>query len=127
MKVIKIPYDAKEPCTVHDVPDAEDTRCLDKIKELIQIEWAEIVLTFIKGEDPRREYVLIVDEIGKLKEGWVKRINPRASQWYAGSMHGDPIVGDVILMAREWTKNFGECDLAGLNEYEEEVLMFYMI
>lgn len=127
MKVIKIPYDTKKPCTVNEVTDTEDIRCLDKIKELIQIEWAEIVLTFIRGEDPHRDYVLIVDEIGKLKDEWVKKINPRASQWYAGAMHGDPIVGDVILMAREWKDNFGECDLAGLTDYEEEVLMFYLI
>lgn len=126
MKVIKIPYDTKRPCTVHNVEETECCRLLDKLKELIQIEWAEIVLTFIKGEDPHRDYVLIVDEVGKLKDEWFKKINPRASKWYAGSMHGDPIVGDVILMAREWNDIFGECDLVGLTDYEE-VLMFYMI
>ena len=133
MKVIKIPYDKNIPCTVHEIQDAEDLsieesgKVLDRIKELISIEWAEVVLTFIKSGDPRREYCLIVDEVGKLKEGWVKRINPRASQWYAGAFHGDPIVGDVVLLAREWTASFGECDLAGLTEWEEEVLMFHLL
>jgi hypothetical protein len=33
----------------------------------------------------------------------------------------------VVLMAREWTASFGECDLAGLTEREEEVLMFHLL
>ena len=111
MKVIKIPHDIRIPCTIHEV---NQDNCLDQIKQLINIEWAEIVLTIIKDEDPHRDYCLIVDEVGKLKEGWIKKINPRASQFYAGTMHGDPIVGDVVLCAREWTESFGECDLAGL-------------
>ena len=133
MKVIKIPYDKSIPCTVHEIEDARDLsieesgKVLDRIKKLISIEWAEIVLTFIKGEDPRREYCLIVDEVGKLKDGWVYKINPRASQWYAGALHGDPIVGDVVICAREWTESFGECDLAGLTDWEEEVLMFNLL
>ena len=133
MKVIKIPYDSTIPCTVHEIQDAKDLsieesgRVLDRIKELISIEWAEIVLTIVKGEDPRRDYVLIVDEIGKLKDGWSDRINTRASQFYAGTLHGDPIIGNVVLMAREWNEKFGEYDLAGLTEWEEEVLMFYLL
>lgn len=124
MKVIKIPHDERIPCTIHEV---NQDNCLDQIKQLINIEWAEIVLTIIKDKDPHRDYCLIVDEIGKLKEKWVERINPRASQFYAGTMHGDPIVGDVILCAREWTESFGECDLAGLTDWEEEVLMFHLL
>ena len=133
MKVIKIPYNSEIPCTVHEIQDAKDLsieesgRVLDRIKELISIEWAEVVLTIAKGDDPRREYVLIVDEVGKLKDGWTDRINARASQYYAGTRYGDPIVGDVVFLAREWTESFGECDLAGLTDYEEEVLMFYLL
>ena len=133
MKVIKIPYNTAIPCTVHEIADAKDPsieeagKVLDRIKELIGIEWAEIVLTIIKGEDPHRDYVLIVDEVGKLKDGWTDRINTRASQWYAGAPHGDLIVGNVVLLAREWTESFGECDLAGLTDWEEEVLMFHML
>ena len=133
MKVIKIPYNVETECTVHEIPDAQDLsiqeagRVLDRIKELIGIEWAEIVVTIIKGEDPRRDYCLIVDEVGKLKDGWTDRINARASQWYAGAPHGDPIVGDVVLCAREWTESFGECDLTGLTDWEEEVLMFHLL
>ena len=111
MRVIKIPHDIRISCTIHEV---NQDNCLDQIKQLINIEWAEIVLTILKDEDPHRDYCLIVDEVGKLKEDWVERINPRASQFYAGTMHGDPIVGDVVLCAREWTESFGECDLAGL-------------
>ena len=133
MKVIKIPYDLNEPCTVHEIQDAKDLsieeagNVLDRIKELIQIEWAEVVLTIIKDEDPRRDYCLIVDEVGKMKDGWIERINIRASQFYAGTPYGDPIVGNVVLLAREWTESFGECDLAGLTDWEEEVLMFHLL
>ena len=127
MKVIKIPYDKNIPCTVHEVAEPGDSKCLNEIKELIEIESAEIVLTFIKCEDPRRDYCLIVDEVGKLKEEWHKKINTRASMFYAGSLHGDPIVGDVVICAREWTETYGECDLAGLDDYEEEVIMFFLL
>ena len=133
MKVIKIPYDMKAPCTVHEIEDAKDLsieesgKVLDRIKELISIEWAEIALTIIKGEDPRREYCLILDEVGKLKENWTERINLRASALYAGTQFGDPIVGDVVLCAREWTDSFGECDLAGLTDWEEKALLYHLI
>jgi len=126
VKVIKIPYDMKIECTVHQVAEPGSPRCLDEIKELIGIEWAEIVLTRLKGEDPRRDYCLIVDEVGKLKEGWTKEINPRACQFYTGALHGDPIVGNVVLCAREWTSTYGECDLAGLTDQEEEALRRYL-
>lgn len=130
MKVIKIPYDRAIPCTVHEILDrVDDTieasgRVLDDIKELIGIEWAEIVaLLSIKSKDPHRDFCLIVDEIGKCKNGWPDRINMRASKFYPGTLFGDPIVGDVVFCAREWTDSFGECDLAGLTDDEAVVLM----
>ena len=124
MTVIKIPYSFNEPCTLHEVPDAADTsieesgKVFSAIKDLIGIEWGEIVLTLIKRVDPSRDYCLIVDEVGKLKDGWHDRINVRASQFYAGTPYGDPIVGDVILCARQWNSTFGECDLDGLTLFE---------
>ena len=124
MRVIKIPHDIRISCTVHDV---DQDKCLDQMKQLISIEWAEIVLTILKDEDPHRDYCLIVDEVGKLKEGWIEKINPRASMFYAGTNHGDPIVGDVILCARQWIENFGECDLAGLTDPEIKGLKYLML
>ena len=121
MHVIKIPYDISKPCSVEVIADRADDsdeasgRVLDDIKKLIGIEWAEIVyLSTIKSEDPRRDYCLIVDEVGKCKDGWPDRINVRASSYYPGTAYGDPIVGDVVLCARQWLDSFGECDLAGL-------------
>ena len=119
MKVIKIPYITELPCSVHEVCEPENENCMDELKALIGIEWAELVLTRIKGEDPRRDYCLIVDEVGKMKDHWQDKINWRASFFYAGTAHGDPIVGDVVLCAREWTESFGECDLARLTDLEE--------
>ena len=133
MKVIRIPYNMNEECTVHDIPDRIDDsieasgRVLDDIKELIGIEWAEIVVTWCKNyKDRTRDYCLIVDEIGKCKDGWTDRINLRGSRFYAGTVHGDPIVGDVVLCAREWTDSFGECDLAGLTDYEIDVFISHL-
>ena len=121
MHVIKIPYDVSKPCIVHEIPDRTDDsveasgRVLDDIKKLIGIEWAEIVyLSTIKSEDPHRDYCFIVDEVGKCKDGWPDRINVRASSYYPGTAYGDPIVGDVVICARQWIDSFGECDLAGL-------------
>ena len=132
MKVIKIPCDDNTPCTVCDVYDAKDQsddecwNVLKDMKRLIGIEWAEIVLTIIKGRSRTRDFCLIVDEVGKLKDGWQTRINNRASQFYRGTLFGDPIVGDVVLCAREWTELFGECDLAGLTSDEVERLMIFL-
>ena len=74
MKVIKIPYDDTVECTVHDIQDRIDDsiaasgRVLDAIKDLIDIEWAEIVLTVISTKRTNlRDFVLIVDEVGKGK------------------------------------------------------------
>ena len=53
MKVIKIPYITELPCSVHEVSEPENESCMDELKALIGIEWAELVLTRIKGEDPR--------------------------------------------------------------------------
>ena len=123
MKIIKIPYDLTQPATVEEVTDA---LCLQQMKQLINIEWAEVVLTFLNSSDLHREFCLIVDEVGKLKDGWIDKINVRASQFYLGTQAGDPIVGDVILCAREWTYSFGECDLAGLEDSEIRSLMNYL-
>lgn len=123
MKIIKIPYDLSSPATVEEVTDE---LCLQQMKQLIGIEWAEVVLTFLNSSDLHREFCLIVDEVGKLKDNWIDRINVRASQFYLGTQAGDPIVDDVILCAREWTYSFGECDLAGLEDSEIRSLMNYL-
>ena len=128
MKVIKIPYNRSIPATVHEVAGPESDNCLDEIKQLIGIDWAEIVVTTIKTEeDPRRDYILIVDGIGKMKEDWLEKINERACQFYAGAPIGNLIVGDVVLCAREWNETSGECDLDSLTDWEEEVIMFHLL
>ena len=118
MKVIKIPYNIECPCTVHTVPEPAEEGCFDQIKKLIEIDWAEIVLTRLRSDELYREFVLIVDECGKLKDQWDARINDRASIFYTGTYYGDPIVGDVVICARQWAPGFGECDLDGLDDLE---------
>ena len=129
MKVIKIPYDLSLKPTVHEVLETYEEDCLgdisfDEIKKLIGIHCAEIVLTNL----PRvfnRDYVLIVDEVGKLFPDWERTINVRASDFYNGTPYGDPIVGDVILCARQWIGY--ECDLAGLTDLEIIKLLYRLI
>ena len=59
----------------------------------IGCDWIEIVR-------PRNcPYVLIVDEEGLLKEN---KINPLASDMYGYFEHGQPIVGDCLLMKEEF-------------------------
>ena len=120
MKVIKIPYDLSEPCIVCEVSEPDSHHCLDDIKKVIDIKYAEIVLTCVRSRfgDPFREYVLIVDEVGKLKDSWEKQINHRASMFYRGYLNGDPIVGDVVLCPRVWIPDAYECDLAGFSDAE---------
>ena len=65
MKIIKIPYKLSSPATVEEVTDE---LCLQQMKQLIGIEWAEVVLTFLNSSDLHREFCLIVDEVGKLKD-----------------------------------------------------------
>ena len=134
MKVIKIPYDLEQACSICDIEDPNDLsdeecwKVLKQIKQLLNIDMAEIVyLNTVCSSEPNRDFCLIVDEVGKLKDGWTDRINNRASQFYPGSVFGDPIVGDVVLCARQWTDNFGACDLAGLTDYEVEVMMFHLL
>lgn len=125
MKVIKIPYIDQLPCSVHEVSEPENENHIKELKELININMAEFVLTKIYGEDLSRKYYLIVDEVGKMKEKWIQKINWRASQFYAGTIHGDPIVGDVILCAM--VQSNGEWELTGLEDWEIEQLLFSML
>ena len=128
MKVIKIPYDTRRPCTVEEVSEPQSSCCLKDIKALINIDCAEIVLTNLRKSSNivLREYVLIVDEVGKCKDGWEDRINLRASQFYEGTLFGDPIVGDVVLSAREWLWFGSEYDLSGLLDVEINRIMEYL-
>ena len=130
MQVIKIPYDDTIECSVHDIENAKDLsdeeayNVLKRIKELISIDTAEIVyLSTIASINPRRDFCFIVDEVGKLKDGWFNRINIRVSRFYPGTAFGDPIVGDVVFCAREWNSGFGECDLVGLSDIEIKSMM----
>ena len=133
MKVIKIPYDLEQPCSICDIEDPNDLsdeecwKVLKQIKQLLNIDMVEIVyLNTVCSSEPNRDFCLIVDEVGKLKDGWTDRINARASQFYPGSVFGDPIVGDVAFCARIWSDGFGECDLACLLDSEIVVLMKHL-
>ena len=76
------------------LPDDSD-EWLDAVYSAIGCDMIEIVQSLIK------DVVLIVDESGKLFDGWEKRINYIASQMYGGYAYGDPIVGDVIVAYRQ--------------------------
>lgn len=122
MRVIKIPYDISIPVSVHNLDvDLSSYSALQEMKQLIGIDMAEIVrIKFpIRYSNPLYDTCYIVDEVGKLKDGWEFRINYRASSFYPGSFYGDPIVGNVVVCARSWTSSFGECDL---DDFPEDYL-----
>ena len=74
-----------------DVPDGFECSDLAKI---IGCDWIEIVhaMRLKKG------LVMIVDEEGKLKG---KSVNSVGSYYYGSDLHGDPIVGDCLIMKEE--------------------------
>lgn len=64
-------------------------------------------------------YCLLIDEEGHIKEE-VPEINWIASFWYGANVHGNPIVGDVVIMKNVMTN--GGPDIAGLTEEEADDL-----
>ena len=60
-------------------------------------------------------YIIVIDEDGKCKERPV--LNPLASYLYGTPDHGDPIVGNAIIMKTGPDEN-GEMDMAWLTESE---------
>ena len=91
---------------VTEIPDGFDTHDLAK---LIGCSWIEIVR-------PRRleeGQVLVIDEEGRLKPNTVNLV---ASYLYEADKHGEPIVGNALVM-KEVLGNDGP-ELAGLEDYE---------
>lgn len=95
MPWIKIPHDdSLPPLQIVDLPDDPDatTEWLYAVYDAIGCDCIEVANTLI------RDLVLVLDESGKLWDGWETRINKIASILYGSPF--DPIVGDVILCRR---------------------------
>lgn len=92
-----------------ELPEDHDYKWYSK---QIGCEWIEIV------RPVGYNYVLIVDEEGRLKPN---RINPIASMMYGTPKHGEPIVGTCLLMKEGIVD--GEPDLVGLTEEEITTVM----
>ena len=91
---------------VVDVPDEIDCEWMSKT---IGCEWVEIVR-------PKRLpacFAMIVDEEGLLKDNV---LNPVGSWFYETDKHGDPSVGDVLILKEEFGPDGPE--LAGMTDYE---------
>lgn len=86
-----LPHDHKEPIRPIDLPE-ESSEFLRVCRDTIGCDLIEIANTIYP------DIVLIVDESGLLKDGWEKRINPRASYLY--SYYSQPIVGTAIIARR---------------------------
>lgn len=65
-----------------------------------------------------KDFVMIVDEEGKLKG---KPVNPLASSLYNGTALGDHIIGDVIILKLGTYE--GEPDIVGIPDDEADELM----
>lgn len=80
----------------------------ERIHELIGCECYELV-------SYKEDYYFCVDELGKCYET-PKPDNKKASLFYPGMLHGDMIVGDVVIGKLGYVD--GEPDMVGLNEDE---------
>lgn len=89
-KYLFIPADAEAPCRWVEIESDSCSGFNDDVHRLIDCDCYEQV--YIKNDD----IVFLVDESGKIKNP-PKPINVRASEFYPGTMYGDPIVGDVIV------------------------------
>ncbi len=89
MPYLKINHDDAKPMFEElDLPD--DSRAwLDACYNALGCRIIETAPTVLRG------VVLVIDEEGKLWDGWQKRINKVASILYGSDW--DPIVGDAIL------------------------------
>lgn len=75
-----------------DLPDSRsDGAFLDAVYRELDVAWIEFVHVRFFGED----LCLMIDECGKLKDGWQVRVNTCASLMYAPGV--DFIVGDALL------------------------------
>ena len=88
------------------VVEFEHSELLKKCHELCNCEYIETVYLPHYGD-----LLMIVDDSGKITDP-PKRVNPVASMLYPGTLHGDYIVGDVLL-GREGEVD-GEPDITGL-------------
>lgn len=81
-----------------DLPDSRGpcSPFLDGVYRELDCSWVGFVRVNFFGD----QLCLMVDECGKLKDGWQDRINFCASLMYAPGE--DVIVGDVILGRFEW-------------------------
>lgn len=69
-----------------------------------------------------KPFCMIVNEEGRLRN---LPFHPIASFWYGTQMHGQPIVGTVVLL-KEALNAEGEPDLAGLNNAEIVLLQHFV-
>lgn len=89
MPYLKINYDCSKP-TFEELDLPDDWRSwLDACYNVIGCRTIETVSTVVRG------LVLVIDDEGKLWDGWENRINKVASVLYGSDC--DPIVGDAIL------------------------------
>ena len=89
-KWLKISY--KGEMRYVDLPDSRsDGLFLDAVLREIGCDWIEFVHVRFLG----KELCFMIDELGKLKDGWEDRVNHCGSLMYAPGV--DCIVGDLLL------------------------------
>lgn len=89
MPYLKINYDDTKP-TFEKIYLPSDWRAwLDACYKALRCRTIETTSTVVRG------LVLVIDDEGKLRDGWENRINKVASVLYGSDC--DPIVGDAIL------------------------------
>ena len=84
------------------IVDAPDNFDWDWMKDKIGCDWIEIVHPMRLPEG----FVMIVDEEGLLKEN---ELNPVGCWFYKTDVHGEPIVGDILILKEEEGDDGIEC------------------
>ena len=92
---------------------------LKDLYRIIGCDCVEQVRTIIPG------IVLVVDESGKIKP-IPQPLNPIASKLYAGTAHGDPIVGPAVAFSLRPTEPYGEMDWFPLSASDEAKLSLFL-
>ena len=101
----------KQKMEIVDIAEPID---LQQLGQLIGADYVEIV----KANRLPDGYVMIVDEDGKLKEN---EVNKPCSFLYGADYHGDPIVGNALILQE--TYGLQGPELAGLEEDDAAVIV----
>ena len=88
---VRLAYDDVRPM-MGVIPPLHPRGLMDEMRKVIDADTLELV----RPQKLDREYVMLVDERGRLKEK--NYVNVVASWLYGAEQHGEPIVGHAVIL-----------------------------